>query len=806
MKPSQNSILFSVCPHDTAKGLKFWNKFKKDLEDKLGEYVEFEPFYSFEEEKEKLSLRTYHLYYAGFNATTELYRRNYKPIAKIKGQKDEFYIIGKDESIFEKTNVKLALLSDIPIGYGSVIFDFEYVDVIYAKNFEEILKLLLEDKADLGLMYNETWEQIEDRYKKGIKILKNTGYITSHVFMAHPSVYEKLKPILLSFDFLEEAKEEDIVKFLRAKEKAKIASKRMEEHDLAKALLNSKNIGILIYQDKIVFANKYAKDLVEYKEEEICNMHPLDILYEQKDICEKIVKKILKRRKFDKSFSEIKVLTKTKRALTLNTFTSATVFKGKPSGCTVFFDITKQKRLENMYMMLKEVNQAITLSTFEEELFSRIGEALVDKFKFKLVWVGESEKNSDYFKVLYKFGEDIGYLDKVRISYKENAKEGVAFKDSEILIVSDMMKESTFAIWRDIVREYRFMSMASIPINVNNKPKFVISMYSEEPKFFDEDIVSILEEIKTDIEFALKKLDETKESVIIKKAIESTPSWMIIVDDNFNIVYANDAVSEISGYKKEELIGNSLKMFMCKIAEEKLCKVLDTYFTENKPFQGIITAKKKDGEPFYLDSSIYPIEIAPGLKKYMYIGKDITKEKKLSSEISRFKELSEVDALTKTYNRRFFDEILDIFINNYRDKTAYFSIIMLDIDDFKKINDTYGHDVGDAALKKVSEIVLKNIRQEDIFCRIGGEEFVLIVKLNAFEAFSVAEKLRKLIENTPISYNDINIKVTCSLGVAEFDRNDTKESLFKKADLALYTSKNSGKNMSYLFFGSSNEI
>ncbi len=160
------SILFSVCPHDSAKGLDFWYKFKKDLEGGLGEEVKFEPLSSFEEEIQKLNFTTYDLYYAGFNATLELYKKHYKPIAKIKGQKDEFFLIGKDEDIFKKSHTRFASIKETLIGYESIIFNFEDIDIVYANNFEEVFNLVKEDKADIGFMYSETWEGLDEEQKK----------------------------------------------------------------------------------------------------------------------------------------------------------------------------------------------------------------------------------------------------------------------------------------------------------------------------------------------------------------------------------------------------------------------------------------------------------------------------------------------------------------------------------------------------------------------------------------------------------------------------------------------------------------
>ena len=117
---------------------------------------------------------------------------------------------------------------------------------------------------------------------------------------------------------------------------------------------------------------------------------------------------------------------------------------------------------------------------------------------------------------------------------------------------------------------------------------------------------------------------------------------------------------------------------------------------------------------------------------------------------------------------------------------------MFDIDYFKKVNDTYGHYVGDMVLKKLSELISQNIREVDSFGRWGGEEFMLLLhKANQAEAIYIAEKLRKLVADFSIE----NLyKITISIGISTFAKNDTKESLLQRADQALYKSKEDGRN------------
>ena len=153
--------------------------------------------------------------------------------------------------------------------------------------------------------------------------------------------------------------------------------------------------------------------------------------------------------------------------------------------------------------------------------------------------------------------------------------------------------------------------------------------------------------------------------------------------------------------------------------------------------------------------------------------------------------------MTKAYNRLYFSSRLKEEIERAKRYNHPLSLILLDIDFFKKINDTYGHDVGDLVLKTVSQIVLENIRKSDLFARIGGEEFaILLPDTSKDKAILVAEKLRETIEKTPIILpNGKQIKVTISLGVTSLKKDDNESSFIKRADEALYDAKKSGRNV-----------
>lgn len=170
--------------------------------------------------------------------------------------------------------------------------------------------------------------------------------------------------------------------------------------------------------------------------------------------------------------------------------------------------------------------------------------------------------------------------------------------------------------------------------------------------------------------------------------------------------------------------------------------------------------------------------------------KDI--EDKLKKSNKELKRLSETDRLTQLYNRLKTDEVLEYEIVKSSRNRIPFSVILFDIDNFKEINDTYGHSAGDNALLELSKIIRDGLRKTDTLGRWGGEEFIVICPDTGLDgAISAAEKIRMAVESHKFEKVD---KVTCSFGVTEFEMPDTKNTIVARADAALYKAKRNGRN------------
>jgi diguanylate cyclase (GGDEF)-like protein len=172
----------------------------------------------------------------------------------------------------------------------------------------------------------------------------------------------------------------------------------------------------------------------------------------------------------------------------------------------------------------------------------------------------------------------------------------------------------------------------------------------------------------------------------------------------------------------------------------------------------------------------------------------------LTEYVRKFREAANTDSLTKLLNRRTFDEVMQRAIELFHEKKIPISLIMLDIDYFKKLNDTYGHSAGDEVLRQFSHILKKNIRVEDSVFRYGGEEFAIVAHGNTKEDIQIfTERILAEVQSTVVKYKKNKIKFTFSAGIEAMQDGLTRQTLIQRADFALYHAKKSGRNQVVCF-------
>lgn len=258
-------------------------------------------------------------------------------------------------------------------------------------------------------------------------------------------------------------------------------------------------------------------------------------------------------------------------------------------------------------------------------------------------------------------------------------------------------------------------------------------------------------------------------------------------NDDGIITEVSTALCDLSGYTKEELLGKNHNIFKHPDMQRSTYTDLWETITAGKVWHSELKNKKKDGSDYWIDVIISPTFSSHGtIESYTAIRQNITDQK-------RIEELSITDPLTQISNRLHLHNTFKREIEFAHRYKNIFSVILVDVDHFKNVNDTFGHDIGDKVLIKIAQILKESLRSTDILGRWGGEEFLIIChETDAAQAAKIAEKLRAKIENTTFEYVGIQ---TCSFGVSEYNLLDgNSDAVVKRADDALYKAKESGRN------------
>lgn len=169
-------------------------------------------------------------------------------------------------------------------------------------------------------------------------------------------------------------------------------------------------------------------------------------------------------------------------------------------------------------------------------------------------------------------------------------------------------------------------------------------------------------------------------------------------------------------------------------------------------------------------------------------------QRQLEQENRTLGQIANYDPLTHLSNRRNMNNHLKSAVEEAEKTGESFCLVMADIDNFKKVNDTYGHECGDEILIRVSDIISGNVREQDQVCRWGGEEMLILLKADLDNSRKVAERICKEVADCVVNYKDVDVRVTVTLGVAEYETGSTIRSVIGKADKNLYHGKNNGKN------------
>ncbi|HEB62441.1 MAG TPA: diguanylate cyclase, partial [Bacteroidetes bacterium] len=394
---------------------------------------------------------------------------------------------------------------------------------------------------------------------------------------------------------------------------------------------------------------------------------------------------------------------------------------------------------------------------------------------------------TNYFKPL-----DIAIVvkkDMKEVMEPANRLKRELFQLTLIIIIISILLGYIYSLF--VVRPIKHIAKISSQIangNFNNRieifPNDEVGEMAKSINKMADTIVNINTNLEKKVEEKTKQLSETNQK--LNHIFDITPNITILTDGK-TIFKVNRQFLEFTGYNN---LDTFLKDYDC------ICHMFHTRNGYLKPkINGQKWTEYIVSHPHETHKAIIKkngIENLFLVNATTYVENNNTNYIVVFENITELQKIAYIDQLTKLFNRLKIDEMLERCYNSYKRYKRDFTVILIDIDDFKQVNDTCGHLVGDEVLKSISLILNKNTRNIDFIGRWGGEEFIIISKETDIDgAYIIAEKIRKAVESFVFK---VNLRQTISIGISQYKKEDTIDSLIKRADDALYKAKENGKN------------
>lgn len=298
--------------------------------------------------------------------------------------------------------------------------------------------------------------------------------------------------------------------------------------------------------------------------------------------------------------------------------------------------------------------------------------------------------------------------------------------------------------------------------------------------------ISELFEAKLAIKKEMQKVSKLNEKLEAEKEIIDKNIMIMKTAADGTIIDVSTFFSQFFEFDKESVLGKNVSIFKLEDISDIIYKELWETIKNKLSWSGELKYKTSKGEERWVQSRVTPIlDENSEIIEFNAVYHDITNEKLLA-------QLYITDPLTKLYNRAHFDEVINLIVKHQRKADIDFVLVIADIDYFKSINDTYGHQVGDEALISIAKILKNSLREDDLVARWGGEEFVIMLKnVTLDEAKAIIEKVRSNIERNRINEY---LSSTASFGVTKYIVGEDARDTFRRVDEALYEAKKSGRN------------
>jgi diguanylate cyclase (GGDEF)-like protein/PAS domain S-box-containing protein len=628
----------------------------------------------------------------------------------------------------------------------------------------------------------------------------------------------------------------------------------LNSSDYMQNILNpSGHFGYFIYGEGgvIIYANPYFAEILGYDAEELIGKNFIDFLFNPEDEIKSYISRRLNGEEFIREDVHYIFKTKKKSLMPISVSSYSVLYENKPAGFVIAIDKTKEKSYERLFLSTSQINQMIVRVTDEETLLRKICDIFVDTVGYDAAVVGYID-GSKLFKQKYakaKTKEHEDNLMSLKVGVDPDTPYGKgsaarAYESERISLISDVLKDSTLSAWHDYYERFNVNSVCSIPILKNDKVEYIFLLMDSMQNAFSENKIDKIielanlcaEEITGIIKTAINSGEisppdiwdrnyitvpdtnpqkyRTRFASFVKNRIQPVEDkylrmnpnfrFFVLTDDN-GYVAAHNGINDqpLTGDYKKDLYGSrSMRIFDDPVGLA-VARNTDSFIVQTYP-RDTGEVMSDIGVPIFIDGKHWGgIRVGAGEDRMnlleeiqldvSYALEKIEAQRNMLILQEKFRIAAFYDALTGLPNRRALTDELEKAMARSMRQNWRTAVGMIDLDGFKPVNDTYGHEAGDTVLQVIGKRLKDSLRKTDFVARIGGDEFVVLIEdckdINAL--IPIFNKIEEKVGVPVIISENITVKVGLSMGVyiSLIDNDVTADTLLRYADNALYQSK-----------------
>ncbi|MFA5371372.1 MAG: diguanylate cyclase [Sideroxydans sp.] len=444
--------------------------------------------------------------------------------------------------------------------------------------------------------------------------------------------------------------------------------------------------------------------------------------------------------------------------------------------------------------LLQEIDEYILRKYTLPQLALHICQRMVELLDFKLVWMGLKDPDGTV-KVVDAAGV-ADYLTDILVRWDDSPQgggpAGTAMRENRPVVLS--VDAPQFAPWRQRAEQHGLRHVLALPLRIDAEVIGVLLMYAAQEEAFDSLTVNRLSAFAVRVAVAILEARDQQELHLMDVAMRNAANAMFITDCDGHIMWLNEALTCLSGYSREEILGNTPRIFSSGRHDVSFWKGMWSSIKSGGDWRGDIVNRNQSGELYTVTQSITPLSDDRGiLTNFLAVQQDVSEKRRLEDEVHY---LAYHDVLTGLPNRTLFqDRLQQEIIHAKRNKTE-FAVLFIDLDGFKAVNDARGHAAGDALLQIIAQRLRGCVREGDTVARLGGDEFTMLLR-GTGHGEGLRRVLRKIIKSVaqPCVLGEFAEKVTASIGISLYPQDATGvEKLIIHADEAMYQAKQGGKN------------